>query len=269
MKGRRLKTASRRTGRRSQRRLGREYPSSTRRVRLALAPAPGRWQPLASKLLAVFLAALAGWAIYAIFDSPNFYVYDVEVQGNMAITTQEIYASSELDGLSVFWVDPDSVARRVERLPNVKSAEVSVRLPAQVTITVEERMPELVWQTGDSHWWVDGEGIILPARAELPDALTIIDTDAQPVSAGQALDASMIEAAQSLRRLLPELPVMHYSRATGISFTTGEGWPVYLGDGRDMDAKLTILVNLRKDLLARGVTPEFVDVRFVERPFYR
>ena len=77
-----------------------------------------------------------------------------------------------------------------------------------------------------------------------------------------------METAQSLRRLLPELPVMNYSRATGVSFTTGEGWPVYLGDGRDMDAKLTILVNLRKDLMARGVTPEFIDVRFVERPFY-
>jgi len=36
-----------------------------------------------------------------------------------------------------------------------------------------------------------------------------------------------------------------------------------------MDAKLTVLVALRKDLLARGVSPEFIDVRFVERPFYR
>jgi hypothetical protein len=36
-----------------------------------------------------------------------------------------------------------------------------------------------------------------------------------------------------------------------------------------MDAKLTILVALRNDLLARGASPGFIDVRFVEKPFYR
>jgi cell division septal protein FtsQ len=139
-----------------------------------------------------------------------------------------------------------------------------------VIITVEERAPEIVWQTGDARWWVDAEGIIFPPHDDqLSDALTIIDADAQPVTAGQALDPSIMEAAQSLRRLLPDLPVMHYSRSTGISFTTGEGWPVFVGDGQNMDAKLTILVVLRKDLLARDVTPEFIDVRFEEKPFYK
>jgi cell division protein FtsQ len=179
-----------------------------------------------------------------------------------------VYTTSGLEGLSVFWVDPSAVAGRVETLPNVRAAHVKVRLPAQVIISVEERTPEIVWQTGETLWWVDGEGIIFPPRADLSGALTIVDTDAQPVSPGQALDLSIIEAALSLRRLLPELPAMSYSRTTGISFITGEGWPVYLGDGRNMDAKLTILVTLRKDLMARGVSPQFIDVRFVERPFY-
>jgi cell division septal protein FtsQ len=261
--------ARRRNGRRSQRRLGRQYPSSARRVRFALAPAPGHWQILVSRLAAAMLLVLAGWVIYAVFNSPNFYVYDIQVRGNAAVTSEEVYTTSDLEGLSVFWVDPAAVARRVETLPNVRSAHVKIRLPARVIVTVEERAPVILWQTGDVSWWVDAEGVIFPPRADPSDTLTIIDTDAQPVSPGEALDPSIIETAQSLRRLLPELPVMHYSRATGVSFTTGEGWPVYLGDGRDMDEKLTILVNLRKDLLARGVTPEFIDVRFIERPFYK
>ncbi len=261
--------ARRRNGRRSQRRLGRQYPSSARRVRFALTPVPGRWQATVSRLVAALLLAFAVWVIYAIFNSSNFYVYGIEVQGNTTVTTEEVYSTSGLEGLSVFWVDPAAVARRVETLSNVRLAHVKVRLPARVIITVEERTPVILWQTGDARWWVDAEGVIFPPRADLSNALTIIDTDAQPVSPGEALDPSIIETAQSLRRLLPELPVMNYSRATGISFTTGEGWPVYLGDGHDMDAKLTILVNLRKDLMARGVTPKFIDVRFVERPFYK
>jgi len=238
-------------------------------VRFALAPLPGRWQAIASRLAAALLLLFAGWVIYAIFNSSNFYVYGIEVRGITTVTHEEVYSTSGLEGLSVFWVDPAAVARQVETLSNVKSAHVKVRLPARVTVTVEERTPVILWQTGDAQWWVDAEGIILPPRADLSDALTIIDADARPVSPGQALDLTIIQTAQSLRQLLPELPVMNYSRATGISFTTGEGWPVYLGDGQDMDAKLTILVNLRKDLMARGITPEFIDVRFIERPFYR
>ncbi len=267
--------ARRRTGRRSQRRLGTQYHSSARRVRFSLIPTAERrntlwvWQARGSRLIAALLLVALGWATYAIFDSPNFYVYGAEVQGNTVVTADEVYAASELEGMSIFWVNPNEVTARVEALPNVKSARVRLRLPARVVITIEERTPELVWQTGDARWWIDAEGIVVPPRADLPDALTIIDTDAQPVSPGQQIDPSILAAARSLRRLLPELPVMHYSRATGISFTTREGWPVYLGDGQDMDAKLSILVALRKDLLARGVSPEFIDVRFVERPFYK
>jgi cell division septal protein FtsQ len=220
--------------------------------------------------VAATLLAIAGWAIYAMFKSPNFYVYDVEVLGNSAVAAEEVYATSDLEGLSIFWVDPAAVARRVERLPDVRSAQVTIRPPARVIITVEERAPDIVWQTGDARWWVDAEGIIFPSHDDqLSGVLTIIDADAQPVTAGQALDPSIMEAAQSLRRLLPDLPLMIYSRSTGISFVTGEGWPVYVGDGRNMDAKLSILVNLRKDLLARGVTPEFIDVRFEEKPYYK
>jgi cell division septal protein FtsQ len=261
--------ARKRTGRRSQRRLGTQYHSTAQRVRFSLTPAHGRWQAYASRLMAALLLAVLGWAAYAIFDSPNFYVYGAEIQGNSIVTPDEVYIATELDGMSVFWVDPADVAARVEALPHVKSAQVKVRLPAHVTVTIEERKPELVWQTGDARWWIDAEGTVAPPRAELADTLTIIDSDAQPVSPGQYLDPSTLAAAHALHRLLPELPVMYYSRTTGISFTTPEGWPVYLGDAQDMDAKLTILVTLRKELLARGVSPAFIDVRFAERPFYK
>ena len=267
--------ARRRTGRRSQRRLGTQYHSSARRIRFSLAPATGRrgapgvWQTHISRLIAGILLVTLGWITYAIFDSPNFYVYGAEVEGNAMVTPDEVYAASGLEGMSVFWVNPDDVAAQVEALPHVKSAQVKVRLPARVTITVEERTPELVWQTGDARWWIDAEGAVVPPRADLSGALTIIDTDAQPISPGQRLDPSILAAAHSLHRLLPELPVMYYSHTTGISFTTREGWLVYLGEGQNMDAKLTILVALRKDLLALGISPEFIDVRFVERPFYK
>jgi cell division protein FtsQ len=238
-------------------------------VRLSLAPVTGRWQTFVSRLIAALLLVTLGWATYAIFDSPNFYAYGAQVQGNAVVSDEEVYAASGLEGLSTFWIDPEKVSTQVEALPNVRSAQVKVRIPARVTITVEERNPELIWQTGETRWWVDAEGTFVPPRADLSNALIIVDIDAQPVAAGQALDPTILEAAISLHRLLPDLKVLHFSRTTGISFKTREGWPVYLGDGKNMRAKLTILVTLYNDLLTRGVSPEFIDIRFVERPFYK
>jgi cell division septal protein FtsQ len=259
----------RRTGRRSQRRLGTQYHTSAKHVRLSLTPAVNRWQGLGSRFITTLLLVILGWAIYAVFDSPNFYVFAAEIQGNTAITPNEIYAVSDIEGMSAFWINPHDVEARIESLAGIKSAQVKIRLPARVIIKVEERSPELIWQTGDARWWIDAEGTVVPPRGDLPGALTIIDSDAQPVAPGQQLDPQILAATHSLHRLLPELPVMNYSRSTGLSFTTAEGWPVYLGDGKNMDAKLTILVALRKELLAKGVSPQFIDVRFVERPFYK
>jgi cell division septal protein FtsQ len=237
----------RRAGRRSQRRLGTQYYSTAQRTPFSLAPAAPKWQAVGPRLMAALLLVILGWTTYYIFSSPRFYVYGVEVQGNVLVAAEEVYAATELEGVSIFWVDSDQTAARVEALPSVKSAQVKVRLPAQVVITIEERNPEFVWQIGDAQWWIDVEGTVIPSRTVLSNTLTIIDIDAQPVSPGQALDPSII----------------------GISFNTPEGWPVHLGDGQNMDAKLTILINLRKDLLARGTAPEFIDIRFVEKPFYK
>jgi cell division septal protein FtsQ len=259
----------RRTGRRSQRRLGTQYPSTARRIHFSFKPADGRWQAHASRLVAALLLVALGWAAYAIFNSPGFYVFAIDVDGTSVVTYDEVYQAAGLEGLSIFWVDPDQVARRVESLPNVKAAHVRTGLPAWVAISIEERQPEFIWQTGEARWWVDDEGTIVPPRGDMTGALTVIDTDAEPVSPGQALDPSVVGAAQALSRLLPDLAAMNYSQATGISFRTREGWPVYLGDGRNMEAKLTVLVAMRNELLARGVSPQFIDVRYLDKPFYK
>src|SRR5512136_3445701 len=102
--------ASRRPGRRSQRRLGTQYHSSARPIRFALAPVIGPWQTYGSRLAAALLLAALGWAAYAVFTSSSFYVYGAEVQGNAVVTPGEVYAASQLDGMSVFWVDTNATA---------------------------------------------------------------------------------------------------------------------------------------------------------------
>ncbi len=263
-------TARSRSGRRSQRRLGKEYQTGLQSPQLKAVPLLKRGR--LARIVAVLLLLLFGYGVYSVFTSSAFFIYepDVTIKGNIVVPASEIYQASGLEQMSIFWVNPASVSERIEALPNIKAAAVSTRLPAHVSITVEERLPALIWQTGHQTWWVDAEGTIILPRGSLPDALTVVDTDGKPVELGQRLDTDILVTVRELHQLLPELSVMQYARETGIGFTTPDGWPVYLGVGdQDVQAKLTVLVSLRRELLAQGIEPQFINVQYVESPYYR
>jgi cell division septal protein FtsQ len=244
-----------------------QYPTIAESLSLQALPAidTGR----ISKLIAFGLLVTLAWVLYSVFTSPSFYVSDAEVRGNAMVSAREIYAASQLDGMSIFWVDTEAVRSRMEALPGVKSAWVKTSLPAAVTISIAERMPQLVWKTGDATWWIDTEGTVIQPRGVLERAITLTDVDSEPLEVGGSIAASVLARIAALHDLLPDLSEMLYSPSLGIGFTTGEGWPVYLGDERDMETKLTVVKALRKQLLERGITPQLIDVQFPQRPFYR
>ncbi|MFQ5612543.1 MAG: cell division protein FtsQ/DivIB [Anaerolineae bacterium] len=263
---------ARRPGRRSQRRLAGQsvrYETTAPRMKLTISPALNLWQTWGSRILGLFVLALLAWITTLLFTEDAFYIYGAEIEGNVVLTPEEIYGASQIDSQSVFWIDPNQVATNVARLPNVKTASVRVRLPSRVTITVQERLPNLLWQSGDTIWWVDGEGTVVPPRSDITGQTLIIDDDARPLVANERLDPTLIKGVNSLRQLRPDLHELHYSGANGLTIATPEGWPVYLGNGEDIPAKLTTLEAIRFDLLARNVTPEFIDVRYPRRVVYR
>jgi cell division protein FtsQ len=185
------------------------------------------------------------------------------------VTSQEIYAASGVDSQSVFWVSATEVANRVMALPNIKTAAVTVSLPAAVAIKVVERQPELLWQTGDVVWWIDQEGTVVPPKEEMADMLRIIDDDHQPLEPGHRIDPSIVRGARRLRLFAPDVSLIRYSRANGLTVATPEGWPVYLGDGEEIRAKLVVLTEVVADLKARNVAPSYIDMRDPLRPVFQ
>ena len=162
------------------------------------------------------------------------------------------------------------MAENVAALPNIKSAEVAVALPSSVNIKVVERRPQLLWQVDDTVWWVDQEGTIVPPKAKVSDdMLRIIDNDRQPLEAGFQIDPTIIKGAQALRLLAPDVRVIRHTRAQGLIVATPEGWPVYLGDGSEMRAKLIVLSALLPTLRDSEEEPSYIDLRDPLRPVYR
>jgi cell division protein FtsQ len=265
----------RRRRRRSEMRLGvqpinYEYEATAARPRLKITPVLKFWQARGTKLTGLVMLILLGWAFYTLFSEARFFVLGAEINGNVAVSTQEIYQISGIDGQSIFWVNPAKVVEQVTGIPNIKSAAVSVALPGEVVIDVVERRPELLWQSGDTFWWVDQEGIIVPPKDETDiGMLRIVDDDLQQLEAGYQIDPAIVEGAQTLHLLVPEVSVMRYSRSQGLAVSTPQGWPVYLGDGSEIKAKLVVLTALLADLKERNITPVVIDVRDPLRPFYK
>ncbi|MBI1879140.1 MAG: FtsQ-type POTRA domain-containing protein, partial [Chloroflexi bacterium] len=258
--------------RRSQLRLGAQainYEATAFQPRFSITPALNFWQTRRVKLSSLLALALLGWVLYLLFTRPAFFVYTAEIRGNAAVSAREIYAISRIDSQSIFWINPAEVVKRITTLPNIKSASVSLTLPARVVIEVAERRPELLWQTGQTLWWVDQEGTVVPPKEDLTGMLRIIDDDRQPLQPGYQIDFNIVQGAQTLRVLAPDVSVIRHSRLRGLTVATPEGWPVYLGSGSEIKAKLVVLTAVLADLEERNITPAYIDMRDPLRPVYK
>ncbi len=268
---RRRKAAQRPQHKRSVTRRGYVFEATARAStrRINWEPLAVFWRTRGGTVLSVLLLAAIAWSCFFFFGSDDFYVYSAAVEGNHAVPVEEIFAASELDGQSIFWVHPARTAEAIARLPDVKSVEVDCRLPAQVTIRVVERQARVVWQWQDQQFWVDDHGAVLKPRGTLPDALVVQDGSAAPPRLGGRVDAQAVIAAQQLHDLRPQLLAVAYDPDRGLVLESAGGWPIYLGVGDDMARKLAVLAALETDLKKQGIEPVYIDLRYPGRPTYR
>ena len=234
---------------------------------LASRPLVGLWQVGRGTTLSVFLLAALVLLTSQFFATHGFYVYEAEVQGNQFVGRDEIYAASDLHEWNIFWIKPEQAEAAISSLPGIKEARVACRLPNRVRIEVVERRARIIWQRGGELYGVDELGAILSLEGELEGMLLIHDLTAGSFEVGDRIDPEVITSALELRRLLPETVALQYSEDKGLILHQAD-YPVYLGTG-DVAEKVAILNALLRDFAFEGIQPEFVDVRFIESPFYR
>ena len=68
---------------------------------------------------------------------------------------------------------------------------------------------------------------------------------------------------------MPEVDRFLYSEEHGVSVIMPQGWSVYFGTEGDPAFKVGLLKALKAQFAARGVQPQYVDLRIDERPAYR
>ncbi len=265
-----------RTARRRRRRNNRPVQLPTAAIKQFIFSA--RW-------ISLILLAMTVYALYLVGMDVNFYLTTVPVEGVNSIPPSEIVAASGLGGNHVFSVNPSEAAGRINEVPGVISATVTLRWPNEVLIQVAEDTPIAIWQEGGVDYWVTEDGRILPSRGMAAGLLRIVSEwkpspeavlekaeDAKETAVAQPnirfIAQDVLDGALLLRQLRPNIEQLYYAPAEGLSYQDGRGWRAYFGVGADMSQKLVVYEAIIQNLLAQELTPTYVSVSNQEKPYF-
>lgn len=235
-----------------------------------------RWQMVSLKLLvATALLGLGSLIAYASVDA-RFFVYEGRIVGAKHSGAAQIYQTAGVHEQSVFWIDPQQVAKRVIELDGVKAVRVRCELPSRVIIEVEEREPVVMWRTSNQQgdWWLDREGVVLPYHGDVnaPGVVFVVDASDRELHVGERIKPEgMAYSVLQLAAAVPGIRVFFYEPDRGLSFTQQVGgveWPVYVGTSRDLARKIQVMQALTKYLQENNVRPRYIDVRWADHPVY-
>lgn len=233
-----------------------------------------------SKVLSLLLMLGAMASLLLLHSEEDWFVYreDVRFHNLIRMQSDELYQELNLDGLNIFWVEPESIRSALLALPWVEDAQVNVSLPATLSVNVTEMTPAAVWVTNRGNYWLSMNGSALPIatleESALPELAVpqIIDSleEARQIGDGPLeMEPQVLNSALTLMAAMPELGgTVRYNRSKGLNFPLPDPavW-VYWGDGFDLETKMANLA-LARDLVRNSEEPaQIIDVRLIDRPY--
>jgi cell division protein FtsQ len=223
----------------------------TRRRTAAQRPAPA---PLRRWLWAVAQLAVLGGEVFLLLfmlAQPAFRARAVQVQGAHHLSSAEITAALALPAnRSIFLVSRSALESRLEAVPWVRSASVSLALPDRVQVAVSEWSPVAVLTQGELSYYLNAQGTVLAPTGEA-GPLPVIDVrglgSIQP--GRSAVDPELIqmlipvargfEAAFRIRALSFSLDAQAM-----LTLRTDRGWTIVFGQMATHDQRATLETKL-------------------------
>ncbi len=203
-------------------------PPATRRRGLTLGtPAPIL---SAVRLAAALVLMLVAGIFYWLTSAPTFSLDPAKVDLTGFHYTDPAVALAAM-GLgpdarpNLFRIDTGAMASALRGLPAVQSADVAVRLPDQLDVSITERVPIMIWQHGATRLLSDIDGDLF-APATDADALPAIDDqrggEADPAP-GATLAPLDLEVARTLSAITPA-DLGSDATTLSLSVTDSDGW---------------------------------------------
>lgn len=108
----------------------------------------------------ILVVALAGFLVWLFLLSTTFSADETVVEGEQLLTSDAIKEAAAVPkNVPLARLDTGAIRKRVEELPEVRSAEVKVDYPNAVRIEVSERVAIFQLAKDGAFAWIDAEGV--------------------------------------------------------------------------------------------------------------
>lgn len=243
------------------------------------------------RLVSGSLVVLLIWAIFAMWNAPQFTVNTVTVEGLERVNQAELINRLGVLDQSIFTVEPallrDEIAARFSALNDVT---VSVSYPAGVLVTAVERQPVIAWvQTGYANWWIDLDGMafeplgssenlvhveaLAPPPAPTNDfgQADTLQSGPNQAAAQQLLSPAMVQGILFLDQVGPAGIELIYDQEHGLGWIDPQyKWQVFFGSELDnMDERLAVYRAMFDALSQKTRKPWLISLEFLHAPYYR
>jgi cell division septal protein FtsQ len=247
------------------------------------APAPAR--PAASTrgwMWALVQIAVLGGEVFAVLfllAQPGFRPRHVDVLGTRHLTAAQITGALDLPAdRNIFFLSEGELAQRLQALPWVHSARVSLALPDRVSVTVTEWTPSAVLQVGEATYFLNDLGEVLDPAAEAGSLPVITRPDFGSVRDGQqAVAGDLLPMLLQLRAGFAsafKISVMSFQldRREVLSAHTDRGWTIIFGqmvtrdDRASLEPKLAALQALSSRVDLASASIEYINLENPRAP---
>ena len=130
-----------------------------------------------NKRFSIFFAlAIVALIATAALVSPLFHIRQISIEGNSAISTEDILNQAKIvQGQNMFAFSASAVGRQINLLPHVKEVSVVREFPDVVIISIIERTPVANIRVGNSGTYllIDNDGMVLSARTQPTGGLPV------------------------------------------------------------------------------------------------
>lgn len=201
------------------------------------------WRYVLSALVLVVLGAGLVWLV---FFSSHLAVKKVTVQGTSYLRPAAVREAADVPrGEPLATVDLARAQDLVSALRAVREVDVTRQWPSTIRITVTEREPVAVVQTGELIRGLDAEGVLFRDYARRPGNLPLVQAavDADEKALAEAAEVAGALPADLNRRVT----VLNVDSVDAISLRLRNGKEVLWGSADDSDLKAKVLVALIKE----------------------
>ena len=226
----------------------------------------------------VLLIMLVLTICIGILFTPLFNLSEIEIEGNLKLTAEEIIKASGLVmGENIFKFKLKESGEKISKIPYVNSIRVERKLPGKIRIEITESIPMAYIPYNDKLIVTDYEGKVLEVKTEkINYAVPILyDFNLKSFSLGEKINEKDSEKLKKTLEITKNLynnnlieKVRSINSVDGEYFLNiSEKLKITIGDGSDLSAKLVMLLEVLKKIPADA--GGLIDARNADRVYHR